>query len=55
MCYGYDDYIFKARLAEQLRKKAERAGKPKEASKPANTPAPAEPERHVKERDPVPA
>jgi hypothetical protein len=52
MCYEFETYYAKARLAEQLRKKAE------EQKRRSESPAPAEPvedKKHVGPQEPVPA
>jgi|KBSSwiStaDraftv2_1062776.scaffolds.fasta_scaffold114573_2 hypothetical protein len=54
MCYEYDAYLAKARIAEHLRKQkaaAEEAKKQRDATAPA---APREPQEHGKDREPVP-
>ncbi len=55
MCYEYDDLFERMRLAEQLRRQRKLAD---ELNKPSGAPAPpkpAEPEKGVEERQPVPA
>ena len=54
MCYDYDAYLAKARIADEMRKKKHVAD---ELAKPRGEPAPAaprEPETHGKDREPVP-
>ena len=55
MCYEFDDFFNRARVAEQLRRHTEWADKLKEQSTTAAPAKPAEPEKHVKEQEPVPA
>jgi hypothetical protein len=55
MCYEYDDIFERARLAEQLQREKQREKKRADELN-RKTPAPAaEPEKGVKERQPVPA
>jgi len=51
MCYEFDTFYSKARIAEQFRRKAE------EQKQRSETPAPTKPsdgETHVKPKEPVP-
>ena len=55
MCYDFDAYLAKARIAEQMRMKkrvAEDPEKQRGATAPA---APGKPEKQGKENEPVPA
>ena len=55
MCYDFDAYLAKARIAEQMRAKkpvADERGKERGVTSPA---APREPETHDKDRESVPA
>lgn len=52
MCYEFEEFYSRARIAEQLRK---RADKPKEKARTETPAKPAEPERQVKPQEPVPA
>ena len=55
MCYDFDAYLAKARIAEQLRAKKPVAKEP-EKQRGVDTPAaPLEPETRDKGREPVPA
>ena len=54
MCYDYDGYLAKARIAEQLRAKKRAAGD-QEKQRDAPTPAaPRESEKPGKKHEPVP-
>ena len=55
MCDEYDEFFNRARVAEQLRRQAEWADKLKEQCTQAAPAKPAEPEKQVKEQEPVPA
>jgi len=55
MCYEFDEFFNRARIAEQLRRQAKRADKLKEQSTQAAPAKQAEPEEHTKEQQPVPA
>jgi hypothetical protein len=54
MCYDFDAYLAKARIAEQMRMKkpvADDSERQRGATAPA---APREPEKHGKDHEPVP-
>ncbi len=54
MCYDYDAYLAKARIAEEMRRKKPVADE-LEKQRGATTPAvPREPEKQGKDREPVP-
>ena len=52
MCYEFDSFFSRARLAEQLRLDKERAA---ERAKQRKTATPAEPEKPIEEQEPVSA
>ncbi|HXX86460.1 MAG TPA: hypothetical protein VEN29_21075 [Casimicrobiaceae bacterium] len=52
MCYEFDTFYSKARVAEQLRRKAEEQKQRSETAAPAK---PVEGEKQVKPKEPVPA
>ena len=55
MCYDFDAFLTKARIAEQMRMK-KRAAENLEKQRGATDPlVPAEPEKHGKDQEPVPA
>jgi hypothetical protein len=54
MCYEYE-WIEKARAAEQFRKEKQKVDEQKKQVNTANPGKPAEPEKRVKEQEPVPA
>ena len=55
MCYDFDAYLAKARIAEEMRmRKRVAEDREKERSRPAPV-APSEPQRHGKDHEPVPA
>ena len=53
MCYDFDAYLAKARIAEQLRAKKP-VGEPEKQSGLTEPAAPREPETHDKDHEPVP-
>jgi hypothetical protein len=55
MCYEFDSFFGRARLAEQLRLNKERAAERAKQRKTATPATPAEPERPIKEQEPVSA
>ena len=52
MCYEFDEYYTRARIAGQLRKKADEQ---KQRAKTAAPAKPADPDVQVKPQEPVPA
>ena len=52
MCYDFDAYLAKARIAEQMRTKKRVDQEKQRGEAPAA--APREPEKHGKDREPVP-
>ena len=54
MCYDFDGYLAKARIAEQMRTKKRVAGDQEKQRGEAQPAAPREPEKHGKDREPVP-
>ena len=54
MCYDFDAYLAKARIAEQLRAKKPVADEPKKQRGVTPPAAPREPETHDKDHEPVP-
>ena len=52
MCYEFEEFYTRARIAEQLRKKADEQ---KQKAKTATPAKPAEPDVQVKPQEPVPA
>jgi hypothetical protein len=57
MCYEYDEFFLRARIAKQLRRNKEAAVERQKQSSTAAPAKPAESERRVKDKepDPVPA
>ena len=55
MCYEFDAFFTRARIAEQMRMKSKIADELKKQSSTATPTVPAEPERHTKDQEPVPA
>jgi hypothetical protein len=55
MCYDYDAYLAKARIAEQMRMKKPVAGDPEKQRGATPPAAPREPEKPGKDHEPVPA
>ena len=54
MCYDFDAYLAKARIAERMRTKKPVADEPVRESGVTSPAAPREPETHDKDREPVP-
>jgi hypothetical protein len=55
MCYEFDSFFSRARLAEQLRLDKERAAERAKQRKTATPATPAEPDKPIKEQEPVSA
>ena len=55
MCYEYDEFFQRARVVEQLRGKTKIADELKKSSETVTPSKPTEPEKSVKEQEPVPA
>ncbi len=54
MCYDFDAYLAKARIAEQMRMKKRAADDPHKQRGPTAPAVPREPEKHGKDSEPVP-
>ena len=54
MCYDFDAYLAKARIAEQLRAKKPVADEPEKQRGVTPPVAPREPETHDKDHEPIP-
>ena len=54
MCYDYDAYLAKARIAEHLRKQKSAADDARKQHDTTAPEAPREPEKQGKDREPVP-
>ena len=54
MCYDFDAYLAKARIAEQMRTKKRAAGDQEKQRGDTSPAAPREPEKHGKDREPIP-
>ena len=55
MCYDFDAYLAKARIAEQMRKRKPAAEQPEKQSGVNAPAAPREPQTRDKDHEPVPA